>query len=94
MHGANYIQASPLAVIHFALVSSQDKYCIKGPFKNYIIQAQGRGGSAKRLYWLMWGEGGGVKQKMMDGGDVKAERASGSLFPIFWPKHPQDMNPL
>ena len=56
---------------------------IKGPFKNYIIQAQGRGGSAKRLYWLMWGEGG-VKQKMMDDGDVKRGRAAGSLFPVFW----------
>ena len=56
--------------------SSCSRNCDKGPFKNYIIQAQGRGGSAKRLYWLMWGEGG-VKQKMMDDGDVKGGRAAG-----------------
>ena len=44
-------------------------YICKGPFKNYIIQVQGRGGGVSEKMILEYVGEGGVLQKMMDDGE-------------------------
>ena len=53
-----------------------------------------REGGVSQKIILAYVGGGGVKQKMMDDGDVKGGEGGRIIVPNLLAKHPQDMNHL